>query len=225
MTDKRDSAGVIASDRAVYAACWMTTLLALALSYRNLLDFASQRGALPLWAAVAWPLLLDVFLVVGELRLFSATARREKLRIKIWAAVLTAVGLAASLAGNIAHAGLGAPWQVKLAAAVPPLAAAASLGTGLGIVKLKARPAKTGEEPRAAAADSSQPRAPAKTSRARPSVPVEQIEAWYTAELAAGLPVGKQAFAARHKADGLTEHQARVFLKARGNGHELLVSR
>src|SRR6266700_1708161 len=143
-----DSTSVLWADRGVAWVTWITSIAALAGSYRGLFDFATQRAQMPGWVAVGFPLLLDSFLVVGELRLYSAVRRHEQAYVKVWAWALTAAGLAASLAGNIAHVGPGAPWAAKLAAAAAPLAAAASLGTGLGIAKLNAgKPAGRKPEP------------------------------------------------------------------------------
>ena len=214
--------GVRLSDRAVGWITCGSTAAALGLSYRNQLDFASQTGGYPLYLALLFPLIIDSFVVVGELRLFTATARAEGLRIKAWAWLLTLGGLAASTAAGTAHVGLEGSTGKLLAAAVAPLAAAASLGTGLGIVKLRARTASTGKVPGTAAGDRPQTPAAGRRARSRGTPTAEQMEAWYAEDAAAGLPCGKQAFAKRHKSSGVTEHQARLFLAARSNGHELV---
>lgn len=223
--NEKEIPGVRLSDRAVGWITCGSTAAALGLSYRNQLDFASQTGGYPLFLALLFPLIIDSFVVVGELRLFSATARDEDLRIKAWAWLLTLGGLAASTAAGTAHVGLDSPTGKLLAAAVAPLAAAASLGTGLGIVKLRARKASTGrKEPDGKVAGPDRPQAPAagRRARSRGAPTAEQMETWYAEDIAAGLPCGKQAFAKRHKHQGVTEHQARVFLTARSNGHELV---
>ncbi|HYK70400.1 MAG TPA: DUF2637 domain-containing protein [Streptosporangiaceae bacterium] len=222
--DVTESLGVRWSDRAIGVICWVTTIAALGLSYRGLLDFASQRGGLPLWAAVAWPILLDAFLVLGELRWYTANARHEdKTYIKVWAALLTLVGLLASVAGNIAHVGLGATWPEKLAAVVPPLAAAASLGTGLGLVKRRSRSGGDSGHERSGAGATPQPRAsaPARPARARrlgsqPSA--EQLLAWATQDRLDDLPMGWVSFQRRHADKGVTEHYAKQAVKMISNG-------
>jgi len=196
-----------------------TTLAALSLSYRNQFNFATQRGGYPVWQAVVFPVIIDSFVIVGELRLFGATARNEGWRIKTWAWLLTALGLLASVAAGIAHVGLAASADMKLAAAVAPLAAAASLGTGLGLVKLDAR--KRGR--RTGSTTGTTLPEPARRSRARqpgrkragaPS-PAD-LATWIAADEAAGLPMGRASFARRH---GISEHSCRDALAARGNGH------
>ena len=227
--------GVKLSDLWVGRITVGATLISLAMSYRNQLDFATQHGGYPVWLAVFFPLMIDSFVIVGELRLFTATARREKLRIKAWAWLLTLLGLAASMAAGIAHTGL-VWWPVTgemLAAAVAPLAAAASLGTGLGIVKLRAREAGRADASRGdvgaereAAQQTSRGTAPtASRSRARSLGQVsggpspEQVAQMISADQLAGLPMGRRSFATRHRADGVTEHHARTALASLSNGH------
>lgn len=224
--------GVRLSDQWVGRITVGSTIAALGLSYRNQLDFATQRAGYPVWAALFFPLIIDSFVIVGELRVFSATARRESLRIRAWAWLLTLGGLAASAAAGIAHVGLAAPAGMKLAAAVAPLAAAASLGTGLGIVKLRAREARRADSQTSAGAGvaAQQPSrgtasAPARRSRARhpgngsaPPGP-EVLARMISDDQLAGLPMGRRAFHQRHKADGVTEHHARMALAGSENGH------
>jgi Protein of unknown function (DUF2637) len=139
---------------------------ALFQSYRALFDFASHQAHWPLWTAWLFPLFIDSFLVCGELQLYTAHARREGSPAWAYGWSLFLAGLGASLAGNIAHAGMNAPPSVVLAAAVPPLAAAASLGVVLGLVKRRAKavPARS-----AAEAPGRAPRQPAPARRTRAS--------------------------------------------------------
>lgn len=220
--DSADSLSVRLSDLGVYWICWGATAIALASSYRGLYDFATQRGQVPGWAAVAWPFLLDSFLVVGELRLFSATARNEGLRIKLWAGLLAALGLSASLAGNVAHVA-GGPWGAKLAAAAAPLAAAVSLGTGLGIVKLNARKDRKADKAEHLTGDVSTD--PARQPGKRTSAPrrkgttttptYAQLAALAAQDEQDHKPMTRRQFAARHD---ISAHQARVFLAGQQNG-------
>lgn len=212
-----------------------STIAALGLSYRNQLDFATQRGGYPFWAALFFPLIIDSFVVVGELRVFSATAMDERgwhgFRIKAWAWLLTLGGLAASAAAGIAHVGLAAPADMKLAAAVAPLAAAASLGTGLGIVKLRAREARRADSQTSAdvGVAAQQPSrgttpAPARRSRVRhpgngtPPPGPEVLAQMISDDQLARLPMGRRAFHKRHAAEGVTEHHARMALAGSENG-------
>jgi hypothetical protein len=217
MTVMKDTPSVRAADRAMIVICWAATVLALVLSYRGLYDFATQRGGYPRWAALAFPVIVDFPLVLGELRLFTIAARGETGYIKGWAWLLTVVGLLVSLAGNIAHVGPGSTVAMQLAAAVPPLAVAVSLGTGLGIIKLRAGRAKpaTGQvadatpRPPAALVLPARDRVPATAA-----VDVPELQRLMDADRAAGLPTGRAAFAARHREDGWTEHRVRVTLAA-----------
>jgi hypothetical protein len=215
--EQRDS--IWLADRGVAIVTWAASAAALAMSYRGLYDFATQRAQMPGWVAVGFPLLLDSFLVVGELRLYSAVRRHEQVYVKVWAWALTAAGLFASLAGNIAHVGPAAPWAAKLAAAAAPLAAAASLGTGLGIAKLNA--GKTdGREPGTEDGLSTSPaRQPGKSkARRQPANDVPsyaQLAALAAQDEQKRKPMGRRSFAARH---GISQHQARVFLASQQNG-------
>ena len=232
----REQPGVVLSDKSVSRITVGATVAALAFSYRNQLDFATQRAGYPVWLAFTWPLMIDSFVIVGELRLFTATARDEGWRIKAWAWTLVLLGLAISVLFGVAHTGLPA-WipAEKLAAAVPPLAAAASLGTGLGIVKLRAREAgravaSSGSGEGAGTAAQQSPRGTAPTpaparSRARhlgqatPPPSAEVLAQMISADQLAGLRMGRRAFAKRHKDEGVTEHIARTALDAVSNGH------
>lgn len=215
-----DSTTVRQADRAVLWITCGATLAALALSYRNQVDFASQRGKYPLWAALIFPLMIDSPVIVGELRLYTATARHEATRIKAWAWVLTLTGLAVSMAFGAAHVSLPGWFPAEvLAAAVAPLAAAASLGTGLGIVKLNA--GKGGDVKASAGPGRSKPDTPARQpggARKQPAgLTYAQLAALAAQDEQEHKPMGRRAFAGRH---GISQHQARVFLSSRGNGGE-----
>jgi hypothetical protein len=213
------------ADTAVLRITIGATLAALALSFRNQIDFATQRGGYPVWGAVLWALIIDSPVIVGELRLYSAAARKEAGRIKAWAWTLTMTGLLVSMAAGAAHVTTPGWLPVKvLAAAVPPLAAAASLGTGLGIVKLNAarkdgsgqqerEPSPRPETPRARQPGITAGQARRRTSATAPSY--AQLAALAAEDTAAGLPMGRISFARRH---GVSEHHARVFLDSQANG-------
>jgi hypothetical protein len=81
-----------------------------------------------------WPLQVDTFIAVGELALFVALADRWKIRSRAAAWLVTLVGLAASVAGNVGHIA-GHDTASRFTASVPPLAAAAALAVGLGVLK------------------------------------------------------------------------------------------
>lgn len=102
-------------------------------SYRGLWLWAHGHGLSGTWAVI-WPLQIDVFIAVGELALFVALADRWPARSRTAAWAVTVAGLAVSVAGNVGHVAGHSPatWAT---AAVPPLAAAAALAVGLGVLK------------------------------------------------------------------------------------------
>jgi len=135
-------------------ALWLMAAITLATSavsfgqsYRGLFDWAVNHAGIPQpWAAM-WPLMVDSFLAVGELRLFVAAVDQDTRWVtRIWAWGLASVGLAASVAGNIGHVGWPATPGVAGSAALPPIAAAAALGTGLGLVKTAVARKNVGRE-------------------------------------------------------------------------------
>jgi hypothetical protein len=201
------------------------TIAALALSYRNQFNFATQHANYPVWLAWVFPLMIDSFVVSGEIRLFSATARREPLRIRLWAWFLTLSGLAVSVVFGVAHVDWSALGTAgpKLAAAVAPLAAAASLGTGLGLVKRRAQ--QPGVKGRQAAEPSEAVTAPTPrgrrvaappATRARPGDKgIELARQAVAAARAEGrTPPGRQTLATAYS---ISPHQARVILKVNGS--------
>jgi hypothetical protein len=236
MTDQAKQAPDTTVDRADTAVLGLTvgaTVAALTLSFRNQIDFATQRGGYPVWGAILWALIIDSPVIVGELRLYSAAARSEGWRIKAWAWTITLVGLVISMSAGAAHVTIPASFPVKvLAAVIPPLMAAASLGTGLGIVKLRNRSpsgAQTTQErdeavattPRPAASRVRQPGITARQARSKASATAPsyaQLAAWAAADAGQGLPMGRVSFTRRHADEGLTEHYAKQFLTSRSNG-------
>ena len=109
------------------------SLTSFAESYRGLYDWSHEHGLTGAWAAI-WPLQVDVFIAVGELALFVALVDAWQRRSRIGAWTVTLAGLAVSVAGNVGHV-LGHSATNRLTAAVPPLAAAAALAVGLGVLK------------------------------------------------------------------------------------------
>jgi hypothetical protein len=102
-------------------------------SYRGLFLWAHHHGLSGIWAAM-WPCQVDVFIAVGELALFVALADGWSVRSRGAAWTVTLLGLAASVAGNVGHVA-GHDLASRATAAVPPLAAAAALAVGLGVLK------------------------------------------------------------------------------------------
>jgi hypothetical protein len=118
---------------AITALVAASAVTSFAESYRGLFLWASGHGLTGPWSVI-WPLQVDTFIAVGELALVVALADGWSFRSRIAAWAVTLTGLAASVAGNIGHAA-GHDWTVRATAAVPPLAAAAALAVGLGVLK------------------------------------------------------------------------------------------
>jgi hypothetical protein len=102
-------------------------------SYRGLYDWSREHGLSGFWSAV-WPLQVDVFIAVGELALFVALADAWNNRSRTGAWLVTLAGLGVSVAGNVGHVHSHLLTD-RATAAVPPLAAAAALAVGLGVLK------------------------------------------------------------------------------------------
>lgn len=109
------------------------SLVSFAESYRGLYDWASRHDLYGGWAAI-WPLQVDSFIAVGELALFVALVDAWQRRSRAGAWLVTLTGLAVSVAGNVGHVTVHSTAD-RVTAAVPPLAAAAALAVGLGVLK------------------------------------------------------------------------------------------
>jgi hypothetical protein len=110
-----------------------TSATALAESYRALVTWSARHGITGALASV-WPLQVDTFVVIGELALFVALADGWSVRSRVGAWGVALTGLAVSVAANVGHTVSG-DWLTRATFAVPPLAAAASLAVGLGVLK------------------------------------------------------------------------------------------
>ena len=135
----RPASGVLHGARLVALAAIAVLVAAASVasfmeSFRALYEWAREHGLSVHWSAV-WPLQIDVFIAVGELALFVALVDGWQRRARILPWVVTLGGLAVSVAGNVGHVGWLAPVADKATAAVPPLAAAAALAVGLGVLK------------------------------------------------------------------------------------------
>ncbi len=102
-------------------------------SYRGLYAWSREHGLRGAWAVI-WPLQVDVFIAVGELALFVGLVGHWTRRNRAGAWAVTLAGLAVSVAGNVGHI-TGHAVTSRVTAAVPPLAAAAALAVGLGVLK------------------------------------------------------------------------------------------
>jgi len=169
------------------------SLVSFAESYRGLYVWASHHGLAGIWA-VAWPLQVDIFIAVGELALFVALADRWSPRSRMSAWMVTLAGLAVSVAGNVGHIA-GHSLASRATAAVPPLAAAASLAVGLGVLK---RVVEHHHQVTPAPATSMPVVAANAESAARAAL---------TASIAAGNPISQRALASRF---GITRTAAAI---------------
>jgi hypothetical protein len=109
------------------------SLVSFAESYRALYLWAAGHGLRGVWA-YSWPLQVDTFVAVGELALLVALADSWPVRSRVAAWGVTVLGLGVSVAGNVGHVA-GRDLASQATAAVPPLAAAAALAVGLGVLK------------------------------------------------------------------------------------------
>ncbi|MEU3962903.1 DUF2637 domain-containing protein [Streptomyces buecherae] len=113
---------------AIGAALIITAITAIAfwLSYHHLHDVAAAHGlAADSRRAWAWPAVLDLFYLAGELLILRASYLRT---VDPWAIALTAVGALGSIGLNVAGVGPGAPVLEYVVAAVPPVAALLAFG-------------------------------------------------------------------------------------------------
>jgi hypothetical protein len=149
---RRAALAVIA---AVIAAASLT---AFCESYRGLYLWAIHHGVPGAWAAI-WPLQVDVFIAVGELTLFVALADLWPVRSRWPAWLVTVAGLAVSIAGNVGHIS-GNDLASRATAAVPPVAAAAALAVGLGVLKRVAARSSAAMPETGEASASREPRPP-----------------------------------------------------------------
>lgn len=119
----------------VMIAVLVTTasLVSFSESYRGLYLWAHHHDLYGAWAAL-WPVQVDTFVAVGELALFIALVDQWSMRSRIAGWLVTVVGLAVSVAGNIGHVA-GHSITVRGTAAIPPVAAASALAVGLGVLK------------------------------------------------------------------------------------------
>jgi Protein of unknown function (DUF2637) len=102
-------------------------------SYRALYWWASRHQVTGRWAAI-WPIQIDAFVAVGELALFVALVDLWKVRHRSLPWLITAGGLAVSIAGNVGHV-VTHDVFTRLTAAVPPVTAYVMLAAGLGLLK------------------------------------------------------------------------------------------
>lgn len=111
----------------------LATVASLTESYHALWLWAAQHQEYGTWGAI-WPLQIDVFILIGELALFVGLVDlwHHRKRVFPWAVALA--GLSVSVAANVGHV-TGHTWTTRLTAAVPPLAAYASLVVGMGVLK------------------------------------------------------------------------------------------
>lgn len=113
---------------AVGAATLITAITGIAfwLSYHHLHDVAAHNGlGIDPARAWAWPAVLDLFYLAGELLILRASYLRS---VDWWAIALTAIGALGSIGLNVAGVGTDKPALQYVVAAVPPVAALFAFG-------------------------------------------------------------------------------------------------
>ena len=113
---------------AVGAATLITAITGIAfwLSYHHLHDVAAHNGlGIDPARAWAWPAVLDLFYLAGELLILRASYLRT---VDWWAIALTAIGALGSIGLNVAGVGTDKPALQYVVAAVPPVAALFAFG-------------------------------------------------------------------------------------------------
>ncbi len=193
----------LAAPAAICVLVAAASLVSFAESYRGLFDWASGHGLHGPWA-VAWPLQVDVFIAVGEAALFIALADRWPPRSRAAAWAVTLAGLAVSVAGNVGHV-TGHDAASRVTAAVPPLAAAAALAVGLGVLK-RVVAMHTAD---AAELDLTSPAATAEEAAALA----------YRASVAGGNPLSERQLADRFGIPRPRAKRLRAEVAAESNGH------
>jgi hypothetical protein len=113
---------------AIGAAAIITAITGIAfwLSYHHLHDVAAGNGlGMDPARAWAWPAVLDLFYLAGELLILRASYLRT---VDWWAIGLTAIGALGSIGLNVAGVGADAAPLEYVVAAVPPVAALFAFG-------------------------------------------------------------------------------------------------
>jgi hypothetical protein len=191
---------------AIAALVAAASAVSFAESYRGLFLWAHEHGLTGPWAVI-WPLQVDVFIAVGELALFVALADRWPPRSRAAAWAVTLAGLAVSVAGNVGHVASPA-LPARVTAAVPPLAAAAALAVGLGVLKrvVEAQHQVYGTTPVQPAAQVAHD--------------AEQAARFaLAASVAAGNPLSQRQVVARFGLTRAQERRVRQAVAAGSNGH------
>lgn len=113
---------------AIGAAAIITAITGIAfwLSYHHLHDVAASNGlGTDPARAWAWPAVLDLFYLAGELLILRASYLRQ---VDPWAIALTAIGAVGSISLNVAGVGAHAALLEYVVAAVPPVSALLAFG-------------------------------------------------------------------------------------------------
>jgi hypothetical protein len=152
--------------------------------------------------------MVDVFIAVGELALFVALADRWPVRSRTGAWVVVGAGLAVSVAGNVGHV-LAHSAADRATVAVPPLAAAAALAVGMGVLKRVV----AGQEPAGAAHS-----APADLAAVAADAE-SAARAALAASIAAGNPLSQRKVMTRFGLSRAAETRVRQAVTAQSNGH------
>jgi len=161
---------------AVGAAIIITAITGIAfwLSYHHLHDVAASNGlGTDPARAWAWPAVLDLFYLAGELLILRASYLRT---VDPWAIGLTAIGALGSIGLNVAGVGVDAPALQYVVAAVPPVAALLAFGALMRQLHLwfARRPETTQVAPVVSAEHTASAPVPPKPERAPALPPAEE---------------------------------------------------
>lgn len=109
------------------------TTAGLTESYNGLYNWFTTHGVGGGWGTAA-PLMVDSFTIIGELAIFVAITGLWEIRTRVWPWISIALGLGASIAGNVGDK-VNHPVSWQLTAAIPPLAGAFGIFLGLSVLK------------------------------------------------------------------------------------------
>lgn len=151
------------------------TVVCFAQSYRQLFDWAT-RHRIPGWIAPTWPLMLDAFIIIGEIAWFVSIVKRWPVKTRILAVSMAVTGLVASVATQWLFLPGGLVSWDRATAVVAPLGATLGLAAGLTVVKWLTRDERNGRTAVAEAEHIARDAAPRTAPTAAPGTAVAVVE-------------------------------------------------
>lgn len=110
--------------------------VALAESYHGIRNWALMHGVDPGWAADAWPLQVDLFIIAGDLGLILSAFYAWPYRVRVLSWYSVGLGLGVSvLCNSFQDVWVLSPVAIHLTKALPPISATAGLMIVLSVVK------------------------------------------------------------------------------------------